>query len=163
MGDCMPKKSQPRDNGIVKELILSDVKMYAQLHLNERDRISSARQWEITIIAAIIAFALDKDKIQLYLIPVLGVILAFASLELLVRARMRLNTTVADEVRDALLKKDDEEIISSYRWAHKVWAEIPLWRKLKFVITSVLSPEFITWNIILLTALLLLYFADRFI
>ena len=99
----------------------------------------------------------------MYRIPLFGVILAFAFLALLVRARMRLTTTVADEIGDASLQKNDDKIISSYKWANKVWVEIPVCRKFKFAVTSVTSPELITWKIILLIAFLLLYFADRFI
>lgn len=141
---------------IRKELIIDDFKGYAQKVMSDRDRINTLRQWEVTIIAAIIALVLGQNKLQNNLVPVLGVIVAFAILEILVRARMRLSTTVADDVWETVISREDEYILENYQLAWEVWAQVPLTKKMKFTFTSIGSPEFLMWNFVITIAMILI-------
>jgi len=126
--------------GIRRDLIIMDFKTHTDLFLNDKDRINSFRQWEITVFAAVLGLALSQSNIKQYLLLLVGVFIAFALLEVVNRARMELRKHICLEIEKMIMKRDDEYILKNFIFANERWASIPIRRKLGFVFINLVSP-----------------------
>jgi hypothetical protein len=151
------KKSTPKPTfNIRQELIISDFKTYAEDTRSDRERVNAFRQWEVTVLVAIISFALSQGTLRPYLPIVTGLLIAFAILESINRGRIALRHHLSELFSQKLMTEDDEYILEKYVFASTLWERTPRRVKFKIMLAAMMRPQFIAWNISLVSIVMLL-------
>lgn len=136
------------DFELKKDLLVSDYRTYFDSATRSLGAITTLRQWEITLVVAILSYAASQGKVHLFPIPTFAVLFFFAILELAVRGDLRLTYKGALEV-ERLFKEGENPLITlqGYDFGNTKKASITFGQKIKSVLIGIVNPDFLVWNV----------------
>jgi len=152
----MNKVDEKPDFSLRKTLIIEDYKTYFESSINNRNRVDTLRQWEITLLVALFSYGLTQKVLPTLISLIVLVLIIFAFFEMVVRGRTRLGNELACEIEKLLSSGDDAHILNNYSFRVTRWLNIPFSRQLKAALFSFFFPDFIVWNLSLITLTLIL-------
>jgi len=141
-----------------KDLIVSDYRMYFDAATRSLDRITTLRQWEITLLVAVFSFALSQGRIGSFAYVMLAILIQFAVLESAIRGGLKLTYQGVNEVeRLFLTTSDSSSIIENYVFGNTKRATITFRQKVKAMLQSMVHPDFLVWNLSLVVVFIVLF------
>jgi hypothetical protein len=140
------------------EVLLKDYEMRFLSGERKLERINTMRQWEITLLAVILTFALSQSIAASTIYLVFGILILFALLELAITASWRLTKTRMIEAEELFVKsRSIDEVWNKYKFYTSLILSTRLRDKVRAVFLAFDSLQFWAWHLSLSTLFIILF------
>ena len=148
---------------VQKSLIVQDHNNYFNNYTRINTSIDNLRQWQITILSALIALVFSqKEPTNLRpLIAVLGImLLGFMFIEAIHRTNLIISGTLSAKL-ESLIKSSQsfQELIQNHNFGNEVSIKRDYKSKIRFLKRVIVAPSFFFWYLLLFFLLAIINFA----
>ncbi|MCA9946926.1 MAG: hypothetical protein KC449_25770 [Anaerolineales bacterium] len=138
---------KPLDTGLKQDLIKSNYQMTYNSYDKSRERINTLRQWELTVLVALIGLMLNQSLGADGIVLLIAAVLLFAGLELVFRGHMTLALITMNEMESLFSEEDDtEKIMEQFEFGGVAWRNFTFSDKVQALLNGFTSADFLFWQ-----------------